>query len=649
MKFASEHPEAGEALARWAYPAKPCYPSFFFWNQGFEMQKSQAGLLQSLVYHILRSHPSVIPDVCSDRLNHESWEIEELKDILRKILSLPASSFPVKFCFFIDGLDEYNGDEEELVRVLAILEDAAYNHVKLCVSTRPREVFDKVYQSRRQPPLEIQEFTKDDMKTYVRTRLEENDRFRQLQVASRPACDRLLREIADQAQGVWLWVNLVTRDLVHAVNRSENIQTLQNILRRFPRDLEAYFAHIIGSIKPNFKEEMAQIFLITVEELQPLPLFAFSLLDLEKKDPNYAISAITRPLRDIEIEQADEVWKSRMQNRCGDLLVVDDGTHPTIHRHPVDFLHRTVRDFLRDCYYEELQRQLPAGSDFNPLLSLCRMMLFLLKTVDQVERRNPASITRLIKIVDELLYYAHEAEKRDLSPEQAQALVDVLDEMDKTNCQHASAIRNHWTHMRDLPTARGDDEYREGGHCNFLALAVQARLVKYVGTKLRSDPKRMRKAGRPLLDYALRPKRVTSIVMPYHSQREESSVDVDMVQLLLEQGADPNQKVYLNDGRTVWALFLLSCYETAQRGKPSALLRTAWRRVSEVLITSGADLGADLQIEIYYPTGDTVLTVPAILQTLFGEDEAQRLRSLASDPKAGLRTRWYSNWLPSWR
>jgi len=651
MKFASEHPETEKALTRWAHPAKPCSPTFFFWNQGFEMQKSQVGLLQSLIYHILRSHPAIIPHVCPERLNHERWEVDELKSLLRRILSQPESRFPVKFCFFIDGLDEYGGSEEELVRVLAILEDAAYGHVKLCVSTRPREFFDEEYHTRRQAPLDIQYFTREDMKTYVRAELETNSKFRDLQASSRPACDRLLRHIADQAQGVWLWVHLVTLDLVHAVNRSENIQTLERILQQFPPDLEAYFARIIQGIKPSFKEEMAQFFLITVEELQPLPLFAFSLLDRERSDPSYAVSACIRPLGDAEVDDVDGQWKGRMHNRCGDLLIVDDGKHPTFLLHPVDFLHRTVRDFLRDCYYKKLQGELPAGSEFQPLVSLCRMMLFLLKSLAPVELRNSASITQLIQIVDELLYYAHEAEKRDPSPEPAQALVAVLDEMDKTNAHHARGMRNHWTHMRDSPTARGYDEYREGGHCSFLALAVQARLVKYVRAKLRSDPRRIRKAGRPLLDYALRPRRVTPISMPYHSKREDPSIDIDMVRLLLEHGADPNQKVHLNDGRTVWVLFLLSCYEMAQRGEASAPLRAVWSRVSELLVVNGADPGAWIESEDTHRVASfPVMTVPGLLESIFGEDEAQRLQALASDRRAKHQGhRWYSSWWPVWR
>ena len=649
MKFASEHPETKKALEEWAGPATPYFPSFFFWNQGFEMQKSLVGLLQSIVYHILRSAPTIIPIVCPERFSHghERWEFSELKETIRRILSQPQGSFPAKFCFFIDGLDEYNGDEEDLLKLLSIFENATYHHVKLCVSSRPRQVLDNHYRDRRFI-IDIRKFTKPDMKTHVRQRLEMNAKFQQLQVApeSKLACNELIKQLADRAEGVWLWVNLITHDLVHAVNRDEGIAKLQEILESFPRDLNAYFRHIIDGVRDVYREEMAKLFLITVEELQPLPLYAFSLLDRENSNPSYAISAPIDPIIPQELEAVDQNWRSRLENRCRDLLVVDDGDHPTFLLHPVDFLHRTVREFLRDNYSDNLRREIPANSDFQPLISLCRMMLYLLKGLPIVELRNKVSITRLIKIVDELLYYAHEVEKRDESRECPHALVSVLDEMDKVNSQHARGMRNHWTHVRDSPRTRGYDEYREGGHCNFMALMVQSRLVKYVRTRLESEPKRIKKAGRPLLDYALRPRRVTPISMPYHSRRQDdTSVDPEMVSLLLQHGADPNQRVHLNDGRTVWALFLLSCYEMAQRDEASAPLQAVWYRVCELLVTHGADLDAWVENEGDYRISP--MTIPMILDLLFGKDGAERLKALATGKNS--QSRWSLGWWLSWR
>lgn len=635
MKFISEHEKTKEALELWAHPAKPFCPAFYFWNQGFEMQKSQAGLFQSIVYQILRSVPAIIPLVCPERLHHERWEVEDLRGTLREILKLPQSSLSVRFCFFIDGLDEYNGDEEDLINVLSFFGDTP--NIKLCVSSRPRPFLDKIYQHRRQT-LVIHDFTKEDMRTHIRQGLEMNERFRGLQQAFPRECNDLVTQITDRAQGVWLWVYLVTHDLVHAVNRSEGIYSLQKILNKFPDHLEAYFEHIIQQIKSAFREEMAQIFLITTEEVQPLPLFAFTLLEREAKDPNYAISAAISPISYHDAEEIHRSWKERIQNRCGDLLMVSDGKHPTFLLHPVDFLHRTVRDFLRDCYYGKLLKEVPV--DFSPLVSLCRMMLFLLKSLPVVEVWDSASSTRLIQIVDELLYYAYEAEKRIEPESDCSPVTDILDEVDRVNIHNTQAIDNHWTHMRDSPSTRGYDEYREGGNCNFLALAVQTRLVKYVKAKLDEDPRQMKKAGRPLLDYALRPRRITPISMPYHSQREETSIDVAMVQLLLERGANTNQQVHLNESQPVWVLFLLSCYETTRRKEASAALRAAWYKVSEMLIAHGAELSPRIA-NARAGSKKTPLTVPKMLQVVFGENQAGQLKAQMEEIEAARpRTSW---------
>lgn len=325
------------------------------------------------------------------------WGIEELKLMLRKIVDL--DEFPARFCFFIDGLDEYHGDEEDLVDILSFFSNTP--NLKLCVSSRPRLLLDEAFEDRR-VKLVISDFTKDDMRLYVSRRLEANAKFKELQ-ARQAACGELVSQTADIAKGVWLWVFLVTHDLVQAVNRKEEVRTLRRIVDQFPKELEKYFSFIIESVKPPFREEMAQIFLITIDEVQPLPLYAFSLLEHWRDDPDYAISADISSLEMDHVRLHDGIRKDQLQNRCKDLLIVEDGPHPTFLERPVDFLHRTVRDFLRDCYYDNLMAEI-ASSGFNPVLSFCNMMLLLLKGLPAVNIREPESITRLVKITDKLLY-----------------------------------------------------------------------------------------------------------------------------------------------------------------------------------------------------------------------------------------------------
>ena len=166
-------------------------------------------------------------------------------------------------------------------------------------------------------------------------------------------------------------------------------------------------------------------------------------------------------------QELKNALKDRIRNRCGDLLIVNEEPHPVFKGDTVDFLHRTVRDFLRG-YDDQIKENL--DEEFNPLVSLSKTCLGLLKSLPNVDLRNRKSANQVIGLTDELLYYAHEVEKR--SDEQETPLVHLLDELDRVNSYHARNIENHWTHARDPLLSQGRDGYYERGQCNFLALTV---------------------------------------------------------------------------------------------------------------------------------------------------------------------------------
>ncbi|KAI4916207.1 hypothetical protein J4E85_010295 [Alternaria conjuncta] len=468
MKFVTENPRTFEYLEGWAGTTKLCTASYYFWNQGYEMQKSQVGLLQSLLYQIFKSVPRLIEIVCPNRLEHEEWDVEELKATFARIAT--QKDLEVKFCFFIDGLDEYNGAEEDVVSALEFL--SISKDIKICASTRPRSVFERFFNNTSRT-FDIKSFTKEDMGRHVQRLLGENENFQRLANAD-TTCVSIMKVIANLAHGVWLWVFLITRDLVHAVDRYEGVDTLWNIVNLFPADLEAYFERMVKAVKPQYLEEMSQIFLITVDELQPLPLYAFSLLEYQRKNPAYATSLPIRPIREEDLKSEYPKWKSLIRNRCSDLLVVNDEEHPCFPGPTVDFLHRTVAEFLQDNYYHQLRANLK--TEFSSKSTLCKICLVMLKSLPDINYDIPESINEVMGLTDELLYYAYETERTDPSP--TSSLVEVLDEVDRVNTHHARGTRNHWMHDRDAVVDRGYHVYREGDNYNFLAPAVQAHLVK---------------------------------------------------------------------------------------------------------------------------------------------------------------------------
>lgn len=138
MKYLCDYADTTSALQQWAGTDHLTVAKFFFWHAGTPMQKSLQGLLQSLVYEILSKHQHWIPTLCPSRWSSvtpatEPWTQSELKKILSSLSRQDTG--PTKFCFFIDGLDEYDGDIFEILDCLADI-DCSTN-IKLCLSNRP--------------------------------------------------------------------------------------------------------------------------------------------------------------------------------------------------------------------------------------------------------------------------------------------------------------------------------------------------------------------------------------------------------------------------------------------------------------------------------------------------------------------------------
>lgn len=149
MRYIAERRRTRQLLERWAGSDNLVIASFFFWNSGSMLQKSQRGLLQSLLFQLLKQCPQMIPYATPDRWAADRaslslpkpWTSTELLAAIRR--TVQQQSVPARFCFFIDGLDEFEGSPVDLIQSLESLQQSAF--VKLCVSSRPRTAFVEEY------------------------------------------------------------------------------------------------------------------------------------------------------------------------------------------------------------------------------------------------------------------------------------------------------------------------------------------------------------------------------------------------------------------------------------------------------------------------------------------------------------------------
>jgi hypothetical protein len=556
MKFLCDHERTRKALLSWSSMKhkKLVTAQFFFWNAGTAMQKSQEGLLQSLLYEVFRQCPELIRIVCpmkwgsttSEEHEMDPWSRSELLEACN--LLLQQKEVPARFCFFVDGLDEYDGDHAELVRVLELFPISP--DIKLCVSSRPWYVFKDAFGHDSDRKLALEDLTRTDIEIYVRNKFKENVRFKH--VMSNPDRDRyqeLIQEIVEKAEGVFLWVFLVVRSLLSGLTNADKISDLQRRLRLLPPTLEAYFRHMIDSVEDIYQEQTAQTFQVALEAVEPLSLITYSYLD--EDDPDCGIHAEIQPLTVEEVQSRQEDMRRRIDGRCKGLLEIPRYTSSPLHpffRFKVTFLHRTVRDFLLTRDMQKMLTEL-IKHEFNAKASICKAFLAQMKSVPWTSRYEQ---THLDLLLEDTLYYARQIELQLELPQ-----TRLLDEVAQVLLSHPIRAQSRKEHH------------------HFLALAVEGDLQLYVARKLEEIPDIEGIPGRPLLDHALHPAK---------SKYRTRFVSSEMVELLLRNGASPNQTY---EESTVWCNFLRSLSKSTAKFDQSST--TEVLDVIEMLLIHGAN------------------------------------------------------------
>jgi len=328
MKFINSHDTTQKLLRRWAAPKRLVIGSYYFWINGTTMQKSQEGLLQTLLRSIFRECPGLIPLVCPERWNNigfrksGQWDLAELSEAFEKLVAL--EDLPAKFCFFVDGLDEYDGgDPKDVIQILDNL--AMSSSIKICVSSREYTVFRDAYAGRPMT-MYLEDLTANDIRKYVRKTLEENSHFREIQTEEGEICKEIVNDIVKKAKGVFLWVFLIVNSLTQGLERGDDVSDMKDKVKHFPDDLKKVFQRIFDSVESVYREQMARIFQVAMSAVQPLPVLAYALLDTEKKNSDYALHGGLKDLDESEINSINERMRKRLNERCKDLMEISEAS-----------------------------------------------------------------------------------------------------------------------------------------------------------------------------------------------------------------------------------------------------------------------------------------------------------------------------------
>lgn len=288
------------------------------------MQKSQQGLLQSLLREILGQCPELVPALCASRWKryHEiggTWTRLEIAEAFRMLSQ--QQSLNLKFCFIVDGLDEYDGgDHNHIVDVMKNLN--ASSSAKICLSSRPWNIFIAAFGSNTDQRLLLEDHTKGDIQRYIINRFERDEQFISLQ-SKDPRSSVLVDLIVRNAQGVFLWVRIVVSNLLRGLSNDDSLSDLQKRLESLPTTLTDYYQHMFDNIDEFYQEETAEILLICLAGIQPLSLLALSFYEQERITPNYALQSESQYLNEADVNGIFGRIHKRINARGQDLLDIE--------------------------------------------------------------------------------------------------------------------------------------------------------------------------------------------------------------------------------------------------------------------------------------------------------------------------------------
>lgn len=344
MNTVHQDEQTAAALSIWSGNLSLITPAFFFWKAGSEMQKTNVGLLRALLYQIVSAIPSetISLGAVSTLIPHASaqlplWTEKRLVTTLFQLIAEISSSF--RLCIFIDGLDEFTGDENVLLSLIEQL--SQLSNTKLCLSSRPSLRFeDKLGSSAM---LRLQDLTRSDIKEYTSAKL--GVVLSQASHAPQESdwLSGTVRKIAERAEGVFLWVELAVKNQSEGVYNGDDSQQLQDRLGSFPTELEDVYSFMLQRIDKVYRREVALYLSLAMRFpnllLRQVALASFGGLDeLLELYPNQPA---------VDLRELCSLTRRRIAATCKDWLEVSVEPKKLSWSH-VGFVHRTAVDFLRE-------------------------------------------------------------------------------------------------------------------------------------------------------------------------------------------------------------------------------------------------------------------------------------------------------------
>lgn len=313
-----------------------CIIASFIWTAGSHMQRSLRGLLCVLLHALVTETPSLMQ--CSgldERMYSKTcpkdWSSQELECTLHSLVQSRAE--PV--CIFIDGLDEIDpgisdgqGNLLDVIKRLSTL-----NGIKLCLSSRPEIALKSELCA--YPHMKLQDLTRGDILRLVMDQLNTPKvvdwiQYQQQYGASRiddhegaePTVEYLVHAIVERAEGIFLWVCLVTQSIRRGVLNCDDWKLLIKRVQSLPLELESLYENLWQRQEKDsdiYRTHIA-VYLNTISDLRYYSVTALHILFVVEPDLSKRLLAGGAYVSSVEIYRRMQELRRQIDARCCGLL-----------------------------------------------------------------------------------------------------------------------------------------------------------------------------------------------------------------------------------------------------------------------------------------------------------------------------------------
>jgi hypothetical protein len=557
MKLLLNHDKTKELLNDWAGDKKLIFAYFFFWKSSQDHnQCSLEGLYRSILFETLLQCPDLTREVFKkayntflrkkstnsmDKLVFRPGDFEKAFEILVST-SPPSSDY--RICLFIDGLDEYVGDDINSLEHQKLADNlnkwASHENIKILASSRPDRAFEETFSGDFR--IRLHKLTTQDITVIGYAMFEKHKAFKNnAEVRSR--YKELVELVVWLSRGVILWARMAICTLLNAIGRDTPIDKAVKKLWTAKGDINKLYEGMFKSISPDDLDEACKLLLLCAENKRhDLNALSIKWLD-EMEDSDFPAKCEMRPYTDEEINRGHLMAERQLADLTMGLLEVVERLYSSMQEDPyfgkrIVFFHRTARDFVRSS---EMIRKFSAKlPNFTKKDTYSRLLLAELWFANSKSITGHATVYKNILLHDELSYqgprayplaayeraFAHHNEIHLEFPNKTREYI--------FNGQSSKPLETYMPTIEEVPMS----------FLHFVARYGGPRDVGYVESAVKST-----------LEF-LKPQGELSLLL---SAAASGWTDPTMTRALLNAGVSPHDKVRVRrDGfleHTVWQIF----------------------------------------------------------------------------------------------